>query len=46
MKKLKKQQPVDEAKTKINKVIEELTQLVQEIDNKEAQDSTANCRRI
>lgn len=44
MKKLIKQQPVDEAKTKINKVIEELTQLVQEIDNKEAQDSTGDIK--
>ena len=41
IKKLNKEQLVDEAKTKIiNKIINELTLLIEEIDNKEAQDST------
>ena len=41
IKKLNKEQLVDEAKTKIiNKIIDELTLLIEEIDNKEAQDST------
>ena len=37
IKKLNKEQLVDEAKTKIiNKIINELTLLIEEIDNKEA----------
>lgn len=41
IKKLNKEQLVDEAKTRIiNKIINKLTLLIEEIDNKEAQDST------
>ena len=41
MKKLKREQSVDESKTKIiNKIMDKLAQLIQETDNKEAQEFT------
>ena len=45
IKKLNEEQLVDEAKTRIiNKIINKLTPLIEEIDNKEAQDSTDGIR--